>query len=137
VGAVEAPARCDPVALAHLVLDHEPEVREKLAIEGDGASRHFVPSVLEAASLNGLAFERAASPDALPDEVFAEFVMKLRYFTPRTATDPGSRGCLGGRRPAREVLDGRCAPSTAHVLSPHRVAEGRPQLIGRSAERRG
>jgi AcrR family transcriptional regulator len=27
-----------------------------------------------AASLNGLAFERAASPDALPDEVFAEFV---------------------------------------------------------------
>lgn len=27
-----------------------------------------------AASLNGLAFERAADPDALPDEVFAEFV---------------------------------------------------------------
>lgn len=27
-----------------------------------------------AASLNGLAFERAASPDALPDDVFAEFV---------------------------------------------------------------
>jgi AcrR family transcriptional regulator len=27
-----------------------------------------------AASLNGLAFERAAAPDALPDEVFAEFV---------------------------------------------------------------
>jgi AcrR family transcriptional regulator len=26
------------------------------------------------ASLNGLAFERAADPDALPDEVFAEFV---------------------------------------------------------------
>jgi AcrR family transcriptional regulator len=27
-----------------------------------------------AASLNGLAFERAADPDALPDEVFSEFV---------------------------------------------------------------
>jgi hypothetical protein len=27
-----------------------------------------------AASLNGLAFERAADPDVLPDEVFAEFV---------------------------------------------------------------
>ena len=27
-----------------------------------------------AACLNGLAFERAADPDALPDEVFAEFV---------------------------------------------------------------
>lgn len=27
-----------------------------------------------AASLNGLAFERAADPDALPDQVFAEFV---------------------------------------------------------------
>jgi AcrR family transcriptional regulator len=27
-----------------------------------------------AASLNGLAFERAADPDALPDEVFAEFI---------------------------------------------------------------
>ena len=27
-----------------------------------------------AASLNGLAFEHAADPDALPDEVFAEFV---------------------------------------------------------------
>ena len=27
-----------------------------------------------AASFNGLAFERAADPDALPDEVFAEFV---------------------------------------------------------------
>ncbi|MGA8805166.1 MAG: hypothetical protein WA701_05310 [Solirubrobacterales bacterium] len=26
------------------------------------------------APLNGLAFERAADPDALPDEVFAEFV---------------------------------------------------------------
>jgi hypothetical protein len=27
-----------------------------------------------AASLNGLAFERAADPNALPDEGFAEFV---------------------------------------------------------------
>jgi len=26
-----------------------------------------------AASLNGLAFERAADPTALPDEIFAEF----------------------------------------------------------------
>jgi AcrR family transcriptional regulator len=26
------------------------------------------------ASLNGLAFERAADPDAIPDEVFAEFI---------------------------------------------------------------
>ena len=27
-----------------------------------------------AASLNGLAFERAADPEALPDEVFGEFI---------------------------------------------------------------
>ena len=27
-----------------------------------------------AASLNGLAFERAADPSSLPDEVFAEFI---------------------------------------------------------------
>jgi hypothetical protein len=30
-----------------------------------------------AASLNGLAFERAADPDSLPDEVFAEFVVAV------------------------------------------------------------
>jgi AcrR family transcriptional regulator len=42
-----------------------------------GFKLRFSPQVLAtaiAASLNGLAFERAADPDALPDEVFAEFV---------------------------------------------------------------
>jgi AcrR family transcriptional regulator len=42
-----------------------------------GFELRFPASVLAtaiAASLNGLAFERAADPDALPDEVFAEFV---------------------------------------------------------------
>jgi AcrR family transcriptional regulator len=42
-----------------------------------GFELRFPPQTLAtaiAASLNGLAFERAADPDALPDEVFAEFV---------------------------------------------------------------
>jgi AcrR family transcriptional regulator len=42
-----------------------------------GFELRFAPQTLAtaiAASLNGLAFERAADPDALPDEVFAEFV---------------------------------------------------------------
>jgi AcrR family transcriptional regulator len=42
-----------------------------------GFELRFPASVLAtaiAASLNGLTFERAADPDALPDEVFAEFV---------------------------------------------------------------
>jgi AcrR family transcriptional regulator len=42
-----------------------------------GFELRFPPQALAtaiAASLNGLAFERAADPDALPDEVFAEFV---------------------------------------------------------------
>jgi AcrR family transcriptional regulator len=42
-----------------------------------GFQLRFSPQALAtaiAASLNGLAFERAADPDALPDEVFAEFV---------------------------------------------------------------
>jgi AcrR family transcriptional regulator len=42
-----------------------------------GFDLRFPPQALAtaiAASLNGLAFERAADPDALPDEVFAEFV---------------------------------------------------------------
>ena len=41
-------------------------------------STRFHPFTLRSprarAPLNGLAFERAADPDALPDEVFAEFV---------------------------------------------------------------
>lgn len=42
-----------------------------------GFELRFPPAALAtaiAASLNGLAFERAADPEALPDEVFAEFV---------------------------------------------------------------
>jgi AcrR family transcriptional regulator len=42
-----------------------------------GLRLRFPPQALAtaiAASLNGLAFERAADPEALPDEVFAEFV---------------------------------------------------------------
>ena len=42
-----------------------------------GFKLRFPPQTLAtaiAASLNGLAFERAADPEALPDEVFAEFV---------------------------------------------------------------
>jgi AcrR family transcriptional regulator len=42
-----------------------------------GFELRFPPQALAtaiAASLNGLAFERAADPDALPDEVFSEFV---------------------------------------------------------------
>src|SRR6266545_2987105 len=71
-----------------------PELQEELAKRRDAirdaladtlervAKRHgfklrFPAPVLAtaiAASLNGLAFERAADPDSLPDEVFAEFV---------------------------------------------------------------
>jgi len=49
---------------------------ERVAVK-HGFELRFPPQALAtaiAASLNGLAFERAADPDALPDEVFAEFV---------------------------------------------------------------
>jgi AcrR family transcriptional regulator len=52
------------------------ETLERVARE-HGFELRFPAEVLAtaiAASLNGLAFERAADPDALPDEVFAEFV---------------------------------------------------------------
>jgi AcrR family transcriptional regulator len=52
------------------------ETLERVAVQ-HGFELRFAPQVLAtaiAASLNGLAFERAADPDALPDEVFAEFV---------------------------------------------------------------
>jgi AcrR family transcriptional regulator len=49
---------------------------ERVANELDFQLRFPAPALATAiaASLNGLAFERAADPDALPDEVFAEFV---------------------------------------------------------------
>jgi AcrR family transcriptional regulator len=52
------------------------ETLERVA-ERHGFKLRFPALVLAtaiAASLNGLAFERAADPDALPDEVFSEFV---------------------------------------------------------------
>jgi AcrR family transcriptional regulator len=52
------------------------ETLERVARQ-NGFELRFSPAALAtaiAASLNGLAFERAADPDALPDEVFAEFV---------------------------------------------------------------
>jgi AcrR family transcriptional regulator len=52
------------------------ETLERVA-KRHGFKLRFPPPVLAtaiAASLNGLAFERAADPKALPDEVFAEFV---------------------------------------------------------------
>lgn len=45
-----------------------------------GFELKFPPQTLAtaiAASLNGLAFERAADPESLPDEVFTEFVMAV------------------------------------------------------------
>jgi AcrR family transcriptional regulator len=52
------------------------ETLERVAAN-HGFALRFPPQALAtaiAASLNGLAFERAADPEALPDEVFAEFV---------------------------------------------------------------
>src|SRR5919108_4519421 len=45
-----------------------------------------------AASLNGLAFERAADPDALPDEVFSEFVTAVLGCAIAASDDPGLAG---------------------------------------------
>jgi len=49
---------------------------ERVAAERGFELRFPAPALATAiaASLNGLAFERAADPNALPDEVFAEFV---------------------------------------------------------------
>src|ERR671919_1647334 len=52
------------------------ETLERVAAQ-HGFDLRFPPQALAtaiAASLNGLAFERAADPEALPDDVFAEFV---------------------------------------------------------------
>ena len=52
------------------------ETLERVAAELGFELRSPAPALATAiaASLNGLAFERAADPDALPDDVFAEFV---------------------------------------------------------------
>lgn len=52
------------------------ETLERVAAELGFELRFSAPALATAiaASLNGLAFERAADPDALPDEVFAEFI---------------------------------------------------------------
>jgi AcrR family transcriptional regulator len=52
------------------------ETLERVADELGFELRFPAPALATAiaASLNGLAFERAADPDALPDEVFAEFI---------------------------------------------------------------
>jgi AcrR family transcriptional regulator len=49
---------------------------ERVAAEHGFELRFPAPALATAiaASLNGLAFERAADPDALPDEVFGEFI---------------------------------------------------------------
>jgi AcrR family transcriptional regulator len=49
---------------------------ERVAVQLGFELRFPAPALATAiaASLNGLAFERAADPDALPDDVFAEFV---------------------------------------------------------------
>jgi len=49
---------------------------ERVAQEHGFELRFPAPALATAisASINGLAFERAADSDALPDEVFAEFV---------------------------------------------------------------
>ena len=49
---------------------------ERVALEHGFALRFPAPALATAiaASLNGLAFERAADPKALPDEVFGEFI---------------------------------------------------------------
>ncbi len=49
---------------------------ERIAMEHGFELRFPAPALATAiaASLNGLAFERAADPDALPDEVFGEFI---------------------------------------------------------------
>lgn len=52
------------------------ETLERVAAEHGFELRFSAPALATAiaASLNGLAFERAADPEALPDEVFAEFI---------------------------------------------------------------
>lgn len=59
-----------------VIRDALAETLERVAKQHGFKLRFPAPQLATAiaASLNGLAFERAASPDALPDEVFAEFV---------------------------------------------------------------
>jgi AcrR family transcriptional regulator len=68
------------------------ETLERVA-KRHGSKLRFPAPVLAtaiAASLNGLAFERAADPDALPDEVFAEFATAVLGCA-ISATEAGSR----------------------------------------------
>jgi AcrR family transcriptional regulator len=59
-----------------VIRDALAETLERVAKQLSFKLRFPAPALATAiaASLNGLAFERAASPNALPDEVFAEFV---------------------------------------------------------------
>jgi hypothetical protein len=58
------------------VRDALAEMLERVAGELGFRLRFPAPVLATAigASLNGLAFERAADPEAVPDEVFAEFI---------------------------------------------------------------
>jgi AcrR family transcriptional regulator len=61
------------------VRDALAETLERLADQLGFRLRFPAPALASAisASLNGLAFERAADPDSLPDEVFAEFISAI------------------------------------------------------------
>ena len=58
------------------VQDALAETLERVAAQLGFSLRFPAPALASAigATLNGLAFERAADPDAIPDEVFAEFI---------------------------------------------------------------
>jgi AcrR family transcriptional regulator len=58
------------------VRDALAETLERVAAQLGFRLRFSAPALAAAisATLNGLAFERAADPDAIPDEVFAEFI---------------------------------------------------------------
>jgi len=61
------------------VSDALAETLERVAAHGGFRLRFPAPALATAisAALNGLAFERAADPDAIPDEVFEEFISAI------------------------------------------------------------
>jgi AcrR family transcriptional regulator len=61
------------------VRDALAETLERVAAQGGFELRFPAPTLATAisAALNGLAFERAAEPEAIPDEVLAEFVAAI------------------------------------------------------------
>ena len=111
------------------------ETLERVAAQAGFELRFPAPMLATAiaASINGLAFEHAADPDALPDEVFAEFVTAVLGCAIAAGLMPTPTELVTGslRGDQRSRLRGRLRPARSGL----RVARARAHADRRPAPR--